>query len=107
MVRCSRFSPPAALKDSTFGAFWPVVFKIWSACGAEEGHFGPSGPKVLRVFEMWSACGAIEGHTGPFGPRVPVVFKIWSACGAEENYDKNSMLTANSTTKTACGQPIS
>ena len=78
-----------------------MVFKVFSACGAEGGHFAPkrqwcskiSPPAALEArhfgapkrfgFQHFSACGAEGVHFGPPGIKAPVVFKHFSACGAE------------------------
>ena len=44
----------------------PMAFRIWSACGAEEGHLAPSGSKGQAEFKIWSACGAKKRHLWAF-----------------------------------------
>ena len=76
---------PSVMGDTptTFAQKGLMVFKIFCACGAEKGRFGPSGPKAPMVFRIFPTCGAEKGPFGPSFPKAPMVFRIFSACGAD------------------------
>ena len=55
----------------------PMAFRIWSACGAEEGHLAPSGSKGPAEFKIWSACGAKKRHLWAFRSQRAGGIRTW------------------------------
>ena len=61
---CSKFSPPAAPRKATLGPQCRWCSKFGPPAAPVERHTVPSATRVPMVFDIWSACGAEKGHVG-------------------------------------------